>query len=267
MSVDVGQEIRTGPDGSVVLTRQDESVTIGSDSAFQPQPATDGMLTRIYQKIGTLLFKVQKRSNAHFEVQTPYLVAVVKGTTFTVNVDAAGGAVHVTEGLVEVVNASGADRMLVRPGKTASVNAARGSKLQIGTTPRAPKRKNGKQSKAPEIKRGLGTQSLNIEKASKGLFADPRNPRSTQTARGNAGGGGKDAGASGKALGRDKSLAGNLGNGLGLGLGAGNGNGNGNGGGNGNAGNNGNGNGNAGGQGNGNGNGKANGNGHGHGKN
>jgi hypothetical protein len=207
LHVDVGHKIRTGADGTVVLARQDETVTIGAGSAFEARPAANGMMTSIYQSIGTLLFKVHKRSNPHFEVRTPYLVAVVKGTTFTVNVDAAGGAVHVTEGLVEVANADGADRVFVRPGKTASVAAARGSKVQIGTMPRDAKpgdakSNNGKQSKAPEIKRDLGAQSVDIERASKGLFADPKGPRKTQSAsRGTAAGSKDNVGGNGKALG------------------------------------------------------------------
>ncbi len=227
-----------------MLTRGDEQVTIGTDSSFEMQPASDGMLTHIFQKVGTLMFKVHKRPSKHFEVQTPYLVAAVKGTTFTVSVDAAGGAVHVVEGLVEVGGFGGGNKVLVRPGRTASVDAKGGGKVQIGVTPHKPNSTGGKQSKAPTIDHEKGAGPLNIEQSSNGLFKAPGNPAQNQTANASAA---SENAKGGNTLGHDNSLAGNLGTGLHLG----NGNGNGGGNSNGNASANGNGSGNAGGDGNG----------------
>ena len=44
------------------------------------------MLTCQWQRLGTALFKVKTRPSWTFEVETPYMVAVVKGTAFTVAV-------------------------------------------------------------------------------------------------------------------------------------------------------------------------------------
>ncbi len=54
-----------------------------------PESGDDGV-RQDFQAIGSLLFKVEKRTTQHFEVETPYLTAVVKGTTFTVSADVEG---------------------------------------------------------------------------------------------------------------------------------------------------------------------------------
>jgi ferric-dicitrate binding protein FerR (iron transport regulator) len=170
----VGATIRTGKDGHVVLSRDDESVTIAAASSFEIKPAGDGMLTRIFQSAGTLMFKVHKRPDRHFEVGTPYLVAVVKGTTFTVSVDGNGSAVHVTEGLVEVAGLSGPDKLLLHPGQTGSVGSKSGSKVQSGSV--APEKGGAttkKGAQAPAIKQAIQTASVDLEKASNGLFKNP----------------------------------------------------------------------------------------------
>ena len=175
-SVVEGDAIRTSGNGRVVLARDDESITVAANSSFEVAPAADGMLTTIAQKLGTLMFKVHKRPDRHFEVKTPYLVATVKGTTFTVSVDGGGSAVHVTEGLVQVGNLHGADILMLRPGETASIASQAGSKLQSGQL--APV-KSGKQSNAgglqgPAINKVIQSAAIDIEKASNGLFKTHR---------------------------------------------------------------------------------------------
>jgi hypothetical protein len=171
----VGASIRTAQDGRVVLGRDDESVTIAAASSFEIKPASNGMLTRVFQKVGTLMFKVHKRPDRHFEVGTPYLVAVVKGTTFTVSVDDNGSAVHVTEGLVEVGGLSGPDKLLLHPGQTGGIGSKPGSKLQSGqVAPEKDGAKTRKQTNAPGVHQAIQTASLDVEEASNGLFKNPK---------------------------------------------------------------------------------------------
>ena len=47
-----------------------------------PLEKTDGLSTTIQQRAGSILLEVEKRNVTHFEVETPYLAAVVKGTQF-----------------------------------------------------------------------------------------------------------------------------------------------------------------------------------------
>src|SRR5690606_611688 len=86
-----------------------------------PSDGGDGLGVRILQQLGTLLFKVERQETPYFEVETPFLAAIVKGTTFTVRVDALGAAVHVVEGAVQVEAHGSNSSALVRPGQTARV--------------------------------------------------------------------------------------------------------------------------------------------------
>ena len=106
-------------------------MTLSPMSEITISPAAGNMLTRILQTIGTLLFKVEKRLEEHFEVNTPHLDAVVRGTTFTVSVDNSGSAVHVVSGLVQVNDPVSGQSGLVRPGRTGAVTAKPGGGLKI----------------------------------------------------------------------------------------------------------------------------------------
>src|SRR3546814_14786860 len=63
-----------------------------------------------------IVFSIKKKLTPHFGVQTPYLAAVVKGTTFSVTVDGTGASVQVVEGAVEVSTLDGGARDLILPG-------------------------------------------------------------------------------------------------------------------------------------------------------
>ena len=114
-----GEKVRTGEGGRVVLTRKGDTITVAPGSAMQA--ADTSTFTRIVQTLGTLLFKVESRPSWGFEVETPYLAAVVKGTTFSVSVAAQGAAVHVIAGRVQVATPDRAHARLIRPGQTATV--------------------------------------------------------------------------------------------------------------------------------------------------
>jgi len=146
---------------------------VAANSSFEIRATQSGFLTRIFQRFGTLMFQVDKRMVKHFQVDTPFLHAVVKGTTFTVSVDAGGAAVHVTEGLVEVTapltdgfGTVGNQTLLVARGYTASISGGPSSRLQIGVSSRAPHATGH----GHQIKTDLGGSNLNIEKASRGLL-------------------------------------------------------------------------------------------------
>jgi len=60
---------------------------------------------------------VEKRNVKHFEVETPYLAAVVKGTQFSVTVSATGTRVDVRRGQVEVSDFKSGQIAQVMPGQ------------------------------------------------------------------------------------------------------------------------------------------------------
>ena len=87
-----GDNIRTGRNGRVLLERGEETILISPNSAIAiPTKAKDGLSTTIIEQAGSILLEVEKRNVQHFEVDTPYLAAVVKGTQFSVTVLAGGG--------------------------------------------------------------------------------------------------------------------------------------------------------------------------------
>ena len=78
------------------------------------------MTTTITQQAGTILLEVERQNVKHFEVETPYLAAVVKGTQFQVSVDAAGSHVTVLRGQVEVADFKTGQIGQILPGQTAA---------------------------------------------------------------------------------------------------------------------------------------------------
>src|SRR5689334_24592632 len=105
-SLKPGDSIRTGRNGRVLLVRGQETILIAPNSEIT-LPATpkgaqaDGQSTRIIERAGSIMLEVDKRKVRNFEVETPYLVAAVKGTQFRVTLD----RVDVLQGSVQVADA------------------------------------------------------------------------------------------------------------------------------------------------------------------
>jgi len=116
-----GDTIRTGRNGRVLLVRGEESILISPNSVIGvPAEKKDGMSTTILQQAGSILLEVEKRNVKHFEVETPYLAAVVKGTQFSVTVNARNTTVDVKRGQVEVSDFKSGQIALVLPGQAAT---------------------------------------------------------------------------------------------------------------------------------------------------
>ena len=116
-----GDMIRTGRNGRVLLVRGEETMLIAPNSVIGlPTDAKDGMSTTILQQAGSVLLEVEKRNVKHFEVETPYLAAVVKGTQFSVTVNAGSTSVEVRRGQVEVSDFKSGQIAQVLPGQAAT---------------------------------------------------------------------------------------------------------------------------------------------------
>jgi hypothetical protein len=116
-----GDIIRTGRNGRVLLVRGEETILIAPNSVIGvPSEAKDGMSTTIQQQAGSILLEVEKRNVKHFEVETPYLAAVVKGTQFSVTIDGASTRVAVNRGQVEVADFKSGQIAQVLPGQAAT---------------------------------------------------------------------------------------------------------------------------------------------------
>ncbi|MDA9435843.1 FecR family protein [Bradyrhizobium sp. CCBAU 51627] len=116
-----GDTIRTGRNGRVLLVRGEETILISPNSVVGvPAEKKEGLPTTIIQQAGSILLEVEKRNVKHFEVETPYLAAVVKGTHFSVKVGAGSTKVGVLRGQVEVSDFKTGQVAQVMPGQVAT---------------------------------------------------------------------------------------------------------------------------------------------------
>jgi hypothetical protein len=124
ISLKPGDTIRTGQNGRVLLTRGEETMLIAPNSVVGlPTDKRDGMSTTVLQQAGSILLDVEKRNVKHFEVETPYLAAVVKGTQFRVTVNATDTKVEVNRGQVEVSAFKSGQIAQILPGQAATAFA------------------------------------------------------------------------------------------------------------------------------------------------
>ena len=101
--------------------RGQEKILIAPNSVVGVPAQTGQGSTTIIQQSGSILIEVEKRSGKHFEVETPYLAAVVKGTQFRVSVGQGESYVSVLRGQVEVTDFRSGQSALVLPGQMAKV--------------------------------------------------------------------------------------------------------------------------------------------------
>jgi hypothetical protein len=119
-----GDTIRTGRTGRVLLKRGEETILISPNSVVGvPAEKKEGLATTIVQQAGSILLDVEKRNVKHFEVETPFLAAVVKGTQFRVTINAGSTSVDVIRGQVEVADFKSGQIAQVMPGQHATAFA------------------------------------------------------------------------------------------------------------------------------------------------
>jgi len=144
-----GDTIRTGRTGRVLLKRGEETILISPNSVVGvPAQKKEGLSTTIVQQAGSILLEVEQRNVQHFEVETPYLAAVVKGTQFRVTIDAGKTSVDVIRGQVQVADFKTGQIAQVMAGQHATAFANGKNGLSLGGagtfspiergTPRAP---------------------------------------------------------------------------------------------------------------------------------
>jgi hypothetical protein len=125
-----GDSIRTGKAGRVVLTRGQERIVVSPNTALGiPTERKGDLATTITQQAGTILLNVEKRNVQHFEVETPFLAAVVKGTQFRVTVRNGRAQVRVLQGQVQVADFKSGQMALVKPGQAAQSSIRGGLQL------------------------------------------------------------------------------------------------------------------------------------------
>tara|TARA_R110002096_G_scaffold9537_3_gene37677 strand:- start:1442 stop:2311 length:870 start_codon:yes stop_codon:yes gene_type:complete len=109
----------TGNQSTVELKRNDDSITVAQNSIIKliPDNSEDSRAI-IKQEKGSVLYNIVKRFNKNFKVITPYLIAGVKGTIFTVSVDNTQASVELSEGLLEITSSISDEKILLTAGNT-----------------------------------------------------------------------------------------------------------------------------------------------------
>jgi hypothetical protein len=126
-----GDSVRTGRNGRVLLVRGAESILIAPNSAISlPETGRPGV-SSVIQQAGSILLDVEKRNVQHFEVETPYLAAVVKGTRFRVSLEGGRARVDVVRGQVQVADFRSGQFALVLPGQSARASFGQTTGLRL----------------------------------------------------------------------------------------------------------------------------------------
>jgi hypothetical protein len=136
-----GQNLATGNEGRTVMTSGHDILRLEPQTAIVASDSEqEGPATVIELLYGTLHVKAARRSEGKtLSIETPSLVATVKGTEFEVVVLDHGTAVSVSEGLVSVRSVRSPEAIDVTPGHTAVVSAVHGVlPTMVATSPEGP---------------------------------------------------------------------------------------------------------------------------------
>ncbi len=176
--------VETAATGRIVVARGVETIAIGPNSRLMLPALPVNGNTQVLQTVGTALYQIGKQKAPHFQVDTPYLAAVVKGTTFTVSVSEGAASVDVSEGLVEVATPDRTDSAFVQPGFTGFVKQGQRDKVVVipttdGSIPGVSPKDGGGKSKLQNetsntkgrvvITAAIGEVALDVKSVSGGL--------------------------------------------------------------------------------------------------
>lgn len=115
-----GTIVRTGPSGTVEFRHGDNKVALSPDTQVKFIDWTDRGQTWVQQWFGEVDVDVEVRDVSHFAVQTPMMVAVVKGTRFTVKSTETESSVNVIRGAVAVEDVSRGHHVELGAGQSAT---------------------------------------------------------------------------------------------------------------------------------------------------
>lgn len=128
-----GARLTTGASSRAMMTRGGDTVVISENSVLQvPTSTTPGVTPTIVQNRGTVTYEIEPRAVQHFQVETPHLAAVVKGTAFTVALSPGSSRVDVVRGTVEVQDFKSGQTALIEANRWAASSPPGLSRLVVG---------------------------------------------------------------------------------------------------------------------------------------
>mgnify|MGYP000277159255 CR=1 FL=1 len=104
MQVALPAVVSTGNDGAIRLRQGDTVIDVAARSAIELYADADSaeLVQRVVQEAGSAFYDIAPQGKDRFRVETPYLVAVVKGTQFNVTFVDETSTVALYEGLLRI---------------------------------------------------------------------------------------------------------------------------------------------------------------------
>lgn len=104
MTVGLPAVVSTGHDGAIRLRQGDTVIDVAASSAIElyADDDSDTLVQRVVQEAGSAFYDIAPQGKDRFRVETPYLVAVVKGTQFNVTFVDETSTVALYEGLLRI---------------------------------------------------------------------------------------------------------------------------------------------------------------------
>ena len=118
--VELPASVRTGADGAIEFQQGPTTVSVAANTQIEiPAAGLGEPIDRVIQPQGSAFYNVGKRLGKKLRVETPYLVAVIKGTQFNVAVQGDGTTVSLFEGQLEVRAPDDSDVVNINAGEIA----------------------------------------------------------------------------------------------------------------------------------------------------
>jgi hypothetical protein len=124
----------TGGDGAVGLTQAGTNINVSNDTDIEiPAEVADGnLIARLVQHRGNVFYDVAPRDVGKLRVETPLLVAVIKGTQFNVAVQQDSTTISLFEGRLEIRTPDGSDVVELNAGEIAIRSRTDGTIRDVG---------------------------------------------------------------------------------------------------------------------------------------
>jgi len=116
------------------LTQAGTNITVARDTDVEiPAEAVDGnLVARLVQHRGNVFYDVAHRDVGKLRVETPYLVAVIKGTQFNVAVQQDSTTISLFEGRLEIRTPDGSETIQLNAGEIAIRSSTDGAIRVLG---------------------------------------------------------------------------------------------------------------------------------------
>jgi hypothetical protein len=124
-----GSTVSTSSNSLLILASADDTIAASGRSRFTLPLVKQGT-ARVRQDTGRIQYEIKSTPDRRFEVQTPYMATVVKGTTFVISVSRKEAQVRVIEGRVWVVGCNGDLLAEMTAGQVGSIAAPPGAAFE-----------------------------------------------------------------------------------------------------------------------------------------